>query len=528
MAQATTSPFPFARTLLCLSLLAAMPAVAQDDDILVPDDAPAAPTKARAKVGFVSLVPVGDANTAIAEQVGSALRKELSESFEWVSLSLPSAKGTKAPPALGPAEDLAQKGAKNLEAGRRFLEKLSFGRASANFEAAISNFRGAAAALEDVAPVIAAFTGLAEVHMRRGEEAQAKEALTAIARLDPEHELDASRYPPLFLQTHWQVRDAVMAESKAAVVVDRSATGGRVFIDGRAVGDAPVTVKGLPAGEHFVRVVKDGQGTFGAVVKVAAGEETTVSPGFMSLDAQGPLELLALNRFHDVAAAAVAAEARAKGVAVAVVGVVGRSTTGVPTALVAIEASSGRGVRVPVLAFDGDLLNIAIEALKAREKINDALKARAIGEIADDVLLSDVPSASSVEMGEFVMRYEVKAAPAAPRRSRLIGAKEEPATEGVAGDGRAVLSAGDEGSRLSMRDDKTDRLGNRRERQRSAFVAEDVPLTARPWFWPTAITGGVVGTVLLTGGALTGLVAAGVVPDPRGRSGMRVTVELPE
>lgn len=537
MAQPTSKTPPFAslkpRSVVACAFalaLAAGPVAAQDDDdILVPDDAPAAPAKARPKVGLVPLVPVGEATRPLAQQVTEGLTKELSEGFEIVPLTLRSRTASAAAPNQDAAVEARTKAGKYAKAGRQALERLQFGRAEKAFRAAAESYTAAAPVLDDIAPVLAAYVGLAEVYARQGEEEKAKQALAAVSRLDPEFELDEAKYPPLFITTHRTVRAGVMKEEPGAIVVDRTGAGALVVVDGRDVGEAPIKVLGLAAGTHFIRVSKDGAGVFGKAVTVAPGAEATVSPGFTSLDADGPLDALALNRFSDAAAQKVADAAKEQGLKTAVVGAMGKTDTGVPTVLIAVDTATGKASRIGPLEFDGDLLNLSIEALKARDALGGLVQKGGYSGLADDALVPGVKAASSLEVAEVTLRYDVKAAPKAPRGSRVLGKKDEPTDDqvGLGGDGgRSILSAGDKGSRLSMRDDSKDKLGGRRDARKSDFVQEDVPLMEQAWFWPTAIAGGVVGGLLVVGGLAGGLLATDIIP--RERTGMQVNVELPE
>jgi tetratricopeptide (TPR) repeat protein len=529
------------RALLALVLalpLAAGEAVAQhdDDDILAPvggaKPVDAAPLP---KVGLVPLVPIGDTPRPLAEQVTQGMSKELSESFQIISLAIGGG-GAKGKGAMNPflGQDARKQADKLVASGASLLEQLQFGRAQKAYEKALESYAAGAATIDDVRPVLEAHLGLAEVYARQGQENLAKRHLSDVVRLNPEHELDASRFPPLFIATHQKVRAAVLQEAKAAVVVDRTATGARVTIDGREVGEAPVRVTGLPPGKHFVRVFGEGAGLFGAVVEVVPGGEQSVSPGFMALNAEGPTDILAQNRFSDAAAAQVAASARDAGIDVVLVGAASKTNIAVPTTVIVIDAKTGGVARVGPLNFDGDLLNVSIESLRVSEKIASLRKKGGFGKDSGEPLIAGAKGAASIEMNEVGMRYDVKAPPAEARRARAIGA-DEPAPKtagrlegGGQGDSGRVVGGGDTRARKSLRDDQeTGRFGATTRRRSEYVPDEDVPLLAQPWFWPTAIAGGVVGTILLTGGALGGLVAAGAVPDPRDRAGMSVTVEVP-
>jgi hypothetical protein len=520
------------------ALLAAAPASAQeddDDDILVADDEPAAVAEdsSKKKIGLVGLVPVGDASKPLADQVTDTLVRELKEGpWSLTAIELGGDEGGVEVDTSQGAKD-REAGDKQLARGRKALEKLQFGRAQKAFDKALAAYAKAAAALDDITPVIDAHVGLAEVAARQGKEEVSRAELGAVAQLDPEHNLDPAKFPPLFIRTHEEVRAERMKEKSATVVVDRSASGADVWINGRKVGAAPVRVKGLVAGSFFVRVYREGMGLFGGVVEVKAGAEETVKPGFLSADAAGPLDLLARNKFSDAAAKKIAEVARGKSLDVAMVGVTAKTTTRVPTALIAIEVATGKAARIKEMRFDGDLLNASIESLPAREALEELLGGKGWGSVGDEPLLSKVKAAEDAEMDEVALRFDVKAPPKGPRKTRVLGAEEEEklASRRLGDDGeggRSVLSAGRGGATKSLRDDEEDPLA-KREKTRSDFVAEeDVPLLEQPWFWPVAIGTGVAGAVMLTGGTLGALVGAGIIPDPRPRTGMQVSVELTE
>jgi tetratricopeptide (TPR) repeat protein len=536
-----STPALAARALAALALAApltlASAAVAEDDDddILVDEDEEVETSEEQTKLGLATLVPVGDADKRLADQVAEGIKKELSEGYELVDIALGSDEETGAEVDLSAGASAKEAADKQLAKAAKYLKKLNFGRAEKAFNKAIEGYEEAAAALTDVGPLLQAHLGIAEVAARQGEEDVARAALSAVVRLNPEHELDKSRFPPLFVSTHEEVRAEILKEKKASIVVDHSGVGAQVFVDGREVGTAPLKVIGLPPGKHLVRVFREDAGLHGELVEVGGGKSATVKPGFFSSKATGALDLLARNRFSDAAAKQVAELGKAAGVPIVLLGVVGKGKASVPAALVAVDVASGKAARMKTLDFDGDLLNLSIESLKAREKINELRAKGGYKSIGDAPLLEGVKAGAAVEVAEVAMRYDVKATPRKPRGRRVVGDAEPEAgeeIEGTAGPigagGRAVLAAGGSGATKSMRDDEEDPL-ERREKKRSDFVAEeDAPLTEQIWFWPTVIGGGVAGALALTGGTVIGLVALDILPDPRERTGMQVTVSTAE
>ena len=70
------------------------------------------------------------------------------------------------------------------------------------------------------------------------------------------------------------------SEGAAALVgglsVDTDPAGAAVYVDGRAAGETPVKVSGLPAGEHRVRIVKSGYLENARLITLVSGKPTTL------------------------------------------------------------------------------------------------------------------------------------------------------------------------------------------------------------------------------------------------------------
>ena len=481
-------------------------------------------------LGVTPFIAVGDAGAGLAEQVTSKVSSELGSAgftLRPVALKTPKSRSAKVDFDAGKAE--LEKALKRSQLGSRYIEKMNFGRATRAFQDAISQFESAAPALVDIKPVFDTWVGLAEVYARRGEDGLQNEALRAAIRLDPERELDASRFPPIFLNAHAEARDLVMEDDKATIIIDTSALGAEVRLDGRVVGVAPLTIRGVVPGRHFIRVFKEGRGLMGSVVEVTAGEEKVLSPGIVQSVGQSATELLSDNRFSAEALDEVLQAAKKAGVDFALIGVVAKTEFSVPTALVAISTASGKAARIGPLEFDGDLLNLSIEVLKIREALDGIDASETMSANAwDEPLLGKVKTAADAEMSEVALRYKYKARPAAAREGpKVVGAGE---ADSAVGEARRRLMGGKEGSggrTKSLRDDEDPFAGGEPVVRRSELLEEDVPLTSQPWFWPTAIGGGVAGTLVLIGGTALGLVAAGVLPDPRPNGGLTVKVEVP-
>ena len=110
--------------------------------------------------------------------------------------------------------------------------------------------------------------GLAQTGM--GEMGAANEAFREVVVMDPSRQLDPISYPPDVVEAYSAVRAQVLAEGSGELVLSTT-EGAEVFVDGRSVGLAPVTVDELPAGRHRIFVTGEGG--------LRAYEEVLIEPG---------------------------------------------------------------------------------------------------------------------------------------------------------------------------------------------------------------------------------------------------------
>jgi hypothetical protein len=92
--------------------------------------------------------------------------------------------------------------------------------------------------------------GLAEFGM--GNLDAAHSAWRQVAILAPSRELDPLNYPPKVIEQFNTVRGDVRALDQGTLQVTAGDSGAEVFVDGRSVGVAPLTIEGLSPGQHFV------------------------------------------------------------------------------------------------------------------------------------------------------------------------------------------------------------------------------------------------------------------------------------
>ncbi len=96
-----------------------------------------------------------------------------------------------------------------------------------------------------------ALTLLGLAHSALGDEAAARSAFRRVVALDPARQLDANTFPPPIVALYEAVRAAANAEPKATFRVD-APSGTPVWLDGRPLGDAPLSDRAVVSGAHHL------------------------------------------------------------------------------------------------------------------------------------------------------------------------------------------------------------------------------------------------------------------------------------
>ena len=501
-----------------------------DDDILAPrtEEKPSTSTVAPAadkalKVGMMPVVPLGEAGKTLAEQVSLELTKAFNESASVGVLGLALASSSDGPTIdLAAAEKAKTEAEKYLTGSQKLLKKLQFGKAKKAFDVTLEKLEAAAPVLETPELFIEAWLGQAEIAARQAQDDETTIGLSYVVGFNPEMELDQKRFPGLFVNQHRKARDRMLAGEKAIIVVDATAAGAQIFIDGRPVATAPAKISGVYPGSHLVRVVREGLPPWGALITVDAGGEKTVSPGFIDPKKTGPNDDLAQNRLSAESALVVANAAKAQGYKGAIVGTLAKQSSRTAVQLVYVDAASGRVAILPPMKLSGGLLDVGIESLDARARIEELAGAAAPAlREADksEVLIEGANAGAGVTVAEVSLKFDVKKSKDMPTNTRDIrggGDDDE-------GGGRTLANTS-RGTRKTLDGDR-DRYSVGAEEDK--VVPEDAPFTEQPWFMPAAITAGVVGAAALLAGTGVALVALKVVPDPRPASGTQVSVSFP-
>ncbi len=127
-----------------------------------------------------------------------------------------------------------------------------------DFEGAVRTLRAVVEDLDKVPDGPDAFSQrsralmrLARTEQTLGQKAEARAVLQRLVRADPAARADPTQYPPSFQRQIDEVRAELRAQPTRRLAVQSSARGAKVYVEGREVGTAPVTLD-LPSGRYRV------------------------------------------------------------------------------------------------------------------------------------------------------------------------------------------------------------------------------------------------------------------------------------
>lgn len=178
--------------------------------------------------------------------------------------------------ALGAPDDPQQvlKRAANLFAqGREAYDTLDLDQAIEHLNGALRELERRAYVVRDIKVVSDILMFLGATHILRSEEAKGRDRLAQAIILNPSVEPDPAIFNPNMRNVFKAAQSQVNKARKGSIAVSAIPSYGEVFVDGRFVGIAPVTVDAALEGRHYVRIIRDGYREYGTVLAVKGNSE---------------------------------------------------------------------------------------------------------------------------------------------------------------------------------------------------------------------------------------------------------------
>lgn len=174
-----------------------------------------------------------------------------------------------------------------------FIGKLKFRQAVEELDKVVALYESQHPHI-DFSALVEVYLNLAVARFRLGQDDEGEALLAQVVRLDPERRLEAEKYPPVFIRIFESTAKKVKAAPRSAIRIDTTAQGATVVLDGREIGKAPLMIKDVIKGAHYLRVIPaEGGEAWAERIEAAPGDVVRLTPSLPS--AGGPLgEIVAL------------------------------------------------------------------------------------------------------------------------------------------------------------------------------------------------------------------------------------------
>jgi hypothetical protein len=226
-----------------------------------------------------------------------------------------------------------------------------------------------------------------------GQVAKAKKQLRRLAGSCERADMQRSRLVPSkrFWDLLADAEKAAKREASAELTVAADVPGTQVYLNGRLLGAAPLTIKGIPTGTHLVGVFRKGYKPWGKKVLLEDGEsqtlQATVTRGMGGQAQQLMLSTLRDNRVDANVARVVGRLFKRHGskAALGLFGGVAKQGDEIWVTLYAVDRK-GRAKRLKQMKFDPDFLTAHLSLAPVMEQL-DALSKNFEGALLSQAML---------------------------------------------------------------------------------------------------------------------------------------------
>ncbi|MBN2361038.1 MAG: PEGA domain-containing protein [Deltaproteobacteria bacterium] len=183
--------------------------------------------------------------------------------------------------------ELAEAGLAN---GQQFYESLDADRAIKELTASCEFFEDGFSEVNDFDKMVIANLYLASVLQQTGQPEAAIKHYRAALFLDPKLAIDPNVFPPDDIDNLERVRRDNEQGAKGSVEIASAPVSARIYIDGVYRGATPLTISNLPAGDHFLRIERNGYDRIVGVLEVIARRTRKSDYSLIALPRLGDLQ----------------------------------------------------------------------------------------------------------------------------------------------------------------------------------------------------------------------------------------------
>lgn len=165
----------------------------------------------------------------------------------------------------------------SLTTAREMIRDVRYDEAERILNSFESSLHGAASVHPSGNDLTQVYLLKAKIFHSRGQEKEVQSQFEKVARVDPDYELDSKLYGNWALKGLKRAKEAVASQGTGSVTITSSPNASEVFINGFHRGITPVTVAGLPQGNHLLEIRTVNHKPVSREIQIKGGETLTVN-----------------------------------------------------------------------------------------------------------------------------------------------------------------------------------------------------------------------------------------------------------
>lgn len=279
-------------------------------------------------------------------------------------------------PAYNP--DANDKALEMLSNGRTLLEDQEIDDTIRVLKKAIRYMDENGESISDLSMLSEAHILLATAYFQDGEEDEADDNLSKAVHYAPQRKLSSRNYPPIFIRSYERAQFNVFRRPRSRLEV-KAGKNAQIFLDGRPMGKAPILLKDVLPGNHWIRAQSPGEDPI--VKRLLVRSRKTIAVNLGGADAgesaSAPAEtsgLVGAVRINEITRSHIAqvqSVGKKRRVDFVLIGGINKSRTAYNVHSVLVNVKTGDVGRLTSVAFDLDLLTAQIEVYKLADDIRE-------------------------------------------------------------------------------------------------------------------------------------------------------------
>jgi PEGA domain len=327
----------------------------------------AVPAVATTRVGVLPFAPLaGDVPQGAGEKGADILAKELKNQADFEVVPREEAAAQDGAAAISQARQ-------KVTDARAAVTKHQGMAALAAYQAALAGFAKGIQDLESFDDFVAAEAEMGTLLYRMGRDDEGQKAILDSLRLSANQPSKAFGSSPAFAATLEGLQKQLSHLGKGSVRVESTPSGADVFVDGQSAGKAPVLLRDLPAGKHYLRALLPSGEKWGLVVDVAPSSEPHVRAQTGGAGPGGEVDgQLAENSLQPTILPALKKAASASKLGLVIFGALHRTINGLALDAFVYSADKGSVARLSRVKFDAEMLEAGLQMDKIVAEVQHA------------------------------------------------------------------------------------------------------------------------------------------------------------